>query len=425
MKEIKVVLGLIAESVSFAIASLKSEKLRTFLSLFGVTIGIFSIVTVLCAVDSMKKNIMDGIKSFGSDAMFIDTYPFMGNGEETDEDGNVLHWWDYMQRKPITEEQVGFVSEHLTIPGNIVWSKMIYTTVSFGRNKASNAEVMMTTAGIERVMTVDLADGRGFSELEFRSGANVALIGDGVAEALFTGVNPIGQRIKVFGANTIVVGVLNKAGESMASIIETDNTVIIPWQYGKRISKGSAGWKNIMAAPGEGADKQEFKDELRRLLRSCRGVPPSKKDDFSINEMTFLLDAMDDIFSQVSLAGWIIGAFSLLIGGFGIANIMFVSVKERMNQIGIQKALGAKKYVILTQYLVEASVLSVSGGAFGLLIVWLFFKLASTLIGFPLEVSMLNTVNGIGISMVIGILAGIIPAYQAASTDPVKAINLS
>lgn len=420
--------GLVAESVSFAIVSLKSEKLRTFLSLFGVTIGIFSIVTVLCAVDSVKKNILEGIGSFGSDAMFIDKYPFvMGDveGAETDENGNALQWWDYMQRPPITEEQFEYVYENLGLQGDIVWCKMFDGTVSFGRNKASDVNIMMTTEGVGGVMTLDVVMGRGISEQEFIHGANVALIGDWVAKALFAGADPIGKRIKLFGSNTIVVGVLNKAGESMASFIETDNTVIVPWQYGKRISKGAFGWKNIMAAPGDGVDKQEFKEELRRLLRSCRGVQPSQKDDFSINEMTFLMKAMDDIFRKVSLAGWIIGAFSLLIGGFGIANIMFVSVKERMKQIGIQKALGAKKYVILVQYMVEASVLSIAGGIIGLLIVWLLLRLVSSLLEFPFEMSLFNAVNGVAISVFIGLLAGIIPAWQAASVDPVKAINFS
>lgn len=296
-------------------------------------------------------------------------------------------------------------------------------TVSFGRRKAEGASILMTTEGVENVMNIEVAGGRNFSTLEYRNGMNVAMVGDAVASELFGTEGPLGQRIKVFGSNTVVVGLLQKQGESMASIIETDNSIVIPWQYGKQVSGGSGGWKLILAAPGEGVDKQAFKDELRILLRSCRGLSPSEKDNFSISEMTFLLNAFEDVFSSVSLAGWIIGAFSLLIGGFGIANIMFVSVRERMNQIGIQKALGAKKYVILTQYLVEASVLSVAGGLIGMLLVWVLFLILNSFSDLVFEISLFNAVNGMVISIVIGVLAGIIPAYQAATVEPVKAIN--
>lgn len=422
MKGIGAMWGLMAESVSFAFFSLKSEKLRTFLSLFGVSIGIFSIVTVLCSVDSLEKNILEGIKSFGSDAMFIDIFPMMGDGNETDEEGNPLEWWDYMQRPPITEDQFRYVAGNLSLPGSIVYNVINTGKVSSGRRKVDSPTVLMTTEGVENVMSVEVAEGRNISPAEFRNGANVAVIGDAVAKELFRDEDPLGKRIKVYGSNTVVVGVLKKQGESMATVIETDNTVVIPLLYGKQVSGGGNGLNLIMAAAGEGVDKQAFKEELRILLRSCRRLSPVEKDNFTISEMTFLLNAFDEIFGTISLAGWIIGAFSLVIGGFGIANIMFVSVRERMPQIGIQKALGAKKYVILTQYLVEASVLSVTGGAVGLVLVWLLFMAINSSGSFVLEISPVNAINGVAISVLIGLLAGLIPAYQAAAVDPVKAI---
>lgn len=423
MKGIGTMLGLMAESISFAIYSLKSERLRTFLSFFGVSIGIFSIVTVLCAVDSLEKNILEGIRSFGSDAMFISTFPMMGDGMETGDDGKPLEWWDYMLRPKLTEEQFEYVASNLSLPGSIVYSIMQGGQVSAGRRKVDGATILMTTEGVENVMSMEIADGRHISPLEFRNGINVAVIGDAVAADLFPGKSPLGERVKVYGRNAVVVGVMKKQGESMASMVETDNSAVIPLLYGKQISKGQGAIPMIMAAAGEGVDKQAFKDEIRMLFRSCRRLSPDRKDNFSISEMTFLLDMFDDIMGKFSLAGWIIGAFSLVIGGFGIANIMFVSVRERMPQIGIQKALGAKRYVIMTQYMVEASVLSIAGGIIGLMFVWLLFMALNTNGVFVMEISFANAINGVAISVVIGLLAGLVPAYQAASADPVRAIN--
>lgn len=423
MKGIGTMLGLMAESISFAIYSLKSEKLRTFLSFFGVSIGIFSIVSVLCAVDSLEKNILEGIRSFGSDAMFISTFPMMGDGVETGDDGKPLEWWDYMLRPPITEDQFGYVASNLSLPGSIVYSMMQGGQVSAGRRKVEGVSILMTTDGVENVMTMEIAEGRQISSMEFRNGVNVAVIGDAVAADLFPGENPLEKRVKVYGRNTVVVGVMKRQGESMASMIETDNSVVIPLLYGKQIFRSQGTFPMIMAAAGEGVDKQTFKDELRMLFRSCRRLSPDRKDNFSISEMTFLLDMFDDIMGKFSLAGWIIGAFSLVIGGFGIANIMFVSVRERMPQIGIQKALGAKRYVILTQYMVESSVLSIAGGVIGLLFVWLLFMALNTNGVLIMGISLSNAINGVAISVVIGLLAGFVPAYQAASADPVRAIN--
>lgn len=421
VKELRIVVGLVAESASFAFFSIRSDKLRTFLSLFGVTVGIFSIVAVFCAVDSLKANIMEGVQSFGSDIVYIDRFPM---AQEEGEDGEPLQWWDYLQRPEVTEENFEYVARNAALAESVVYVIMGNGNASYRRNNYSNAFLVITTDGLENVMSYSLAEGRDFSQMEIRGGSNVAILGYNVAQELFGDSYPVGKKVKVKGGSATVVGVVEKQGESMVSIVNTDDAVILPLQFGKTVLASAWGSGMMMAAPAEGVSRDAFIDELRLLLRSCRGLSPSERDDFAINEMTFLLDMLDSVFRGISKAGWIIGAFSLIIGGFGIANIMFVSVQERMNQIGIQKALGAKRYVILTQFMVEASFLSLAGGLVGILLVFLIsIPVNAVSEYFTITLSPDNAIAGMLIAVVLGILSGLIPAWKAATVDPVRAIN--
>lgn len=417
IKKARTISRLMVESTVMGLTSLKTDRFRTVLSLTGVSIGIFSIVAVFCAINALKANINEGLNSFGSDIVYIQKWPF------TEENpSEPVKWWEYRLRPNITEKDFNFVKEHSRCVSKISYMSSFYGLFKNGSRSFSNGYIMAAAPDMENLMNMTLSQGRYFSGTESHRGANVAVIGSNVAEALFSdGENPVGRAIKVKGMTSTVIGVLKKQGESMLQIIDLDNAVVVPLNYGKMMSNVSEDG-TIIAAPAEGVSGNEIQGELRQLIRSFRRLKPSQKDNFAVNTMTFLIQSLDKVMVHIRLVGWIIAAFSLLIGGFGIANIMFVSVKERTNQIGIQKALGAPKYVIMIQFMVEAAVLSIAGGLVGVFLVFLISVLYNPE-SFTLSLSAADVLSGIAISMVIGLISGIIPANLASKMNPVDAIN--
>ena len=417
-KKTMMMLRLMYESVSFAFASLKGDKFRTFLSLFGVSIGIFSIVTVFTVVDALRANVATGLSAFGSDVVYIQKFPMTLEEGETE-----YKIWEYMARPNVTYEEFLFLKANTKNTEAIVFATDASLTAKYNRNSFGGANIYAHTYEWDKVSSFELESGRYFSASEMQSSSPVVILGSAVAETLFQGEEPLNKTIKVGGSNVRVIGVMKMVGESMVSFIDNDNSILVPYTFAGNLFDVKRYGGLVIAAPKVDVDREEFIQELRQLMRAIRRLPPKEKDNFSVDQMTFLLDMVDDIFSGITMAGWIIGGFSILIGGFGIANIMFVSVKERTNLIGIQKSLGAKKYVIQTQFLTEAAFLALAGGAIGLLIV----QLAVMVIGgsgqFPITLSIGNILQGLVISSVIGIVAGFIPARNAANLNPVEAIN--
>lgn len=416
-RKVTMVLKLVLESIRFAFGSLKGDKFRTFLSLFGVSIGIFSIVTVFTAVGALQKNVESGLNSFGGNTVYVQQFPF------APPEGEEYKWWEYMNRpSPKYEEYLFLKSQSRTI---VATSFVAFTNKTVKYKRASFGGGFVTAATYEwgEIANTEIEKGRYFSQFEAQSSTPVAILGYEVANALFGTEDPINKIIKIGIGNARVIGVQKKAGESIVNIFDTDNSILISYTFASTIMNVKRTESMICIKPIDGIDREEFIQEMRQLLRSARRLKPKQVDNFALNEMTFLLNQTKAIFGGINLAGWIIGGFSILIGGFGIANIMFVSVKERTNLIGIQKALGAKKYIILTQFLAEAAALAIAGGIIGLLMV---FGVVLALQGnesFPMELTAYNVFRGLLISSVIGIVAGLLPAYTAANLNPVEAIN--
>lgn len=410
---------LILESIAFAFGSLKSDKFRTFLSLFGVSIGIFSIVMVFTAIDALGKNVNRGLSTLNSSSVFIQQFPW---GPEEGE--SEYKWWEYLSRPQPKYREFLFLREKLTTAKATSFAAFTNKNVKYKRSSFNNASIISPAEDWDKVTSVEIEKGRYFSPYELESAVAVAIIGNSVAENLFLGgEDPLNKIIKIGGERLRVIGVNKKAGESIVNIFDTDNSVTIPYSYAEKLFNVNNSGTIICTMPADEVDRATFLQEIKQLMRAVRRIKPTKNDNFAINEMTFMLTQVESIFSGINLAGWIIGGFSILIGGFGIANIMFVSVKERTNLIGIQKALGAKKYTILIQFLAEAAALALLGGLIGLLIVFGVIAAVGNTGSFPMELSVYNIIRGLLIASIIGIVSGFVPAYTASNLNPVDAIN--
>jgi putative ABC transport system permease protein len=409
-------LVLLRESVLFAFHALRVNRLRTILSLLGITIGIFAIIAVFTAVDSMANKIRSSVQSLGDNVVFVQRMPWVPEGE--------WKWWEYMNRPNFTVQERDEVKRRSQLADAVVFSAQTNATLRYKTSSVENADVVATTYEYNRIKSFDLSSGRYFTEQEFETGRAVILIGSAIAEGLFRDEDPVGKEIKIMGRKAFVIGVIKTEGESMMGN-SSDNQVIIPLNFARTMMEveGDRTEPYMMIKTKAGVNVADLKDELNGILRSVRRVKPTEKENFALNEVSVLAAPLQQVFGVVGTVGWIIGAFSILVGGFGIANIMFVSVRERTSQIGIQKSLGAKRWFILMQFLAESVVLCLLGGIVGLLLDYTLVLVANEFIDFGFVLSINNISLGLTISVLIGIISGFIPAYSAAQLDPVEAIR--
>lgn len=410
---------LILESFSFAFGSLKGNKLRTFLSLLGITIGIFAIISVFTVIDSLENYIRNSLNSLGSNMVYIQKWPWAPPEGESE-----YPWWKYLNRPVPTMEEADELLRRSRNVEDAVYFFGFNRTVQFENSKAENTEVLATTHALINTWNLEVEKGRYFTESESNSGAALAILGSELAVKLFDQVNPIGKMIKLQGHRFMVIGVYTKKGTDMFGT-SMDKRVHIPVVYAMNMvdvrDRDQGQTINVKAKAN--ADRDEFVAELEGIMRSMHRLKPMEENDFAINEVSLISNRFDAFFKVFNLAGWIIGGFSILVGGFGIANIMFVSVKERTKIIGIQKAIGAKKYFILLQFIFEAVVLSLLGGVIGLFLIFIGTLIFSYMADMSIALTMANIILGLTISGVIGVLAGFVPALSASKLDPVEAMN--
>jgi putative ABC transport system permease protein len=417
MAKLKVYLRLVKEGSAFAVSSLVVNRLRTILSLLGITIGIFAIISVFTLVDSMERSVRSSFESLGDDAMFIERMPWgpeAGDGEYA--------WWKYMKRPQVTYEEAKILKQRMNTAGVVSFFAGAPRTVEYGNSAAENISVIASAEGFENFIKVDIGAGRNFTPAELNSGRRLCLLGYEVAQSLFGLENPIGKNIKVGGFRATVIGVLEKEGQSLLGG-GADEWVIIPVMFGQIIMNLNESNTQITLRPKEFVSLKAMEDEAMMHMRSIRKLRPSEEKNFALNKSSMLSGGLDQVFGILTLVGLIIGGFSILVGGFSIANIMFVSVKERTSIIGIQMALGAKRSFILFQFLFEAVLLCLIGGGIGLLIIFLGSLAASSATGFDLSLTLKNVLIGVGFSVVIGLVSGLIPALMASRMVPVDAIR--
>ncbi len=408
---------LLRESFLFAFDALRQNRLRTMLSLLGVTIGIFTIIAVYSAVDTLHNNLQSSVDKLGSNSIYVTQMPWMMDGDSP--------WWKYIQRPTPNLRDFDKLHNRIESAEGITYQVYIDNrTIKYGSNFVENARISAVTHDYHFTRNFDIQDGRYFTENESRTGAAAVLIGADVAAGLFPHEVAVGKRIKVMGRYVTVVGVFAKEGENMLGIT-SDQLIVMPLNFARNIIDVQSSKYNtqIVVKGKDGVAESGVENELKGTMRSIRMLKPGQEDNFALNTTTIVSQNFNQLFDLLDIAGGIIGGFSILVGGFGIANIMFVSVKERTNIIGIQKSLGAKNYFILLQFLIESIVLCLMGGLVGLAIVYLGTYLVKWAWDVSVVLDVHNTIKGISISVIIGIISGIIPAWFASKLDPVEAIR--
>ena len=413
------------QSLVLSFAEIRAAKLRSFLSLMGITIGILCIISVRTAVNSLQMNIQNSFATLGTDIVYIQKWPWIWT------DNNAYPWWKFLNRPVSNRRELEQLQQKVKgAEASCIMYFVGNTNVIAGDHVAGGTQVMGVSYDYNKIKEMDFTQGRYFTPAESNTEQPVALIGASIAETLFEGRSHIeGSVIKINGVKMTVIGVLKKEGSDMLGFT-LDNNVIVPFSFMSMfVNMNSLDNDPLIAVvPKKNVPVEELKYELKGAMRSIRRLSPFQDDNFAINQVSVFTEGIASIFVIVNFAGLIIGGFSILVGCFGIANIMFVSVQERVYQIGIKKALGARKIYILLEFLLEAVILCLLGGLMGLITVVILFKILGWAVAnsgsdFKFYITSTNIIIGISISVITGIIAGFLPALSAANMKPVDAIR--
>ncbi|MEI6409787.1 MAG: ABC transporter permease [Bacteroidota bacterium] len=416
------VLRILSEGAAQAWQQLMGNKLRSFLSLLGVTIGIFCIIGVKSAVNSLEDNIRSSLAKLGNDVIYVEKFSW---GEDPG-----ANYWKWMRRPNFSFKEYEALHDRLKLANKVgFWQFVGSKTVKYQSSNVEQVFFLGVTEDCWDLFGLEFeGEGRFFSQIEYQSGAEVCLVGYDIAQSLFgQNIDPLGKEVNVGGRKLRVVGVMKKSGNDILKPFNFDAGVLVSNTLARRgfnvRREGGGMQSSLMVKARKGVDLDEMKDEIIGVLRSVRSLSPREENNFATNTLSVLAGLFDSLFGVLNLAGFIIGIFALIVGMFSVANIMFVSVKERTNLIGIKMALGAKRWFILLEILFEAIVLCSVGGIFGLILIWGTTELLTQAIDFDIHLSLGNTLVGIITSIIVGVLSGLIPASQASRLDPVEAIR--
>lgn len=407
------------ESIRQAWQQLVANKLRTFLSLLGISIGIFCIIGVQTAVDSLEADVRGSMEKLGDDVLYVQKFDWSDVGEK---------WWEYLRRPNVDFDDYEQIRDKVETAEVVTYQVGLGTrSAKWRNNTVERAYFFAVSDSYDRMYDLEFGSGRFFSPVEYRYGAPIVVLGATVAEELFGDVAPVGKTIKIRGKKMEVVGVLAPAGDDLVNPLDFDELIMVGYEYARKVANLDFGnrWADSSVNVKAKADVplERLKNDVIGALRAERRLRPKEKNNFSLNELSIVSNALGSFFGVLNMIGWFIGGFAILVGGFSVANIMFVSVKERTGIIGIKKAIGAKPAVILVEFLIESIVLCVIGGLMGLALIAILVAALQDVMPFVLVLSPSNILFGLGISIFIGIVAGAIPAVRAANMDPVVAIR--
>ena len=413
------IIEILGSSLNLTWQEFKSHKLRTLLSLSGVGFGILCIIGVLATVNSLEYAVQQDIKALGSNTIYIDKWDYSAGG-------NDYPWWKYVNRPTPKYEEVELLKQKVPAIGYIAFNNNINAPIEYNGSVLTGLNYYGISDDFDKLQPIEVGEGRYFQQMEFEQGTGVIVLGYLVAENLFGSdvKKGIGQELKLKdGKRAVVVGILKKKGKSIIGGWDYDNNVLITRNFMKTMAKEEYTNPSILVSGKEHIPLEQLKDELLGAMRSIRKLKPTQEDNFSLNDINTLSGFATSIFDGVNKGGWAIATLSLIVGMFGVANIMFVTVRERTSQIGLKKAIGAKRITIMTEFLLESSFLCIMGGLLGLLVVVILTFILSAIFGFSVFIAPGIIMLAISICIVVGVLAGIIPASIAARMDPVVAIR--
>ncbi len=407
-------LEIVWNSLKMALSEFRSNKLRTFLSLFGITVGIFCIIGVLATVDSLKENVQKSIKSLGSNTIYIDKWDYSGQ----------IPWWKLINRPEPRFEEIRLLKQRSELAKNVAFNISSNNKVEWGDEAITDVNIYGISEDFSNIQQLDIQEGRFFKADDFESGSNTVVMGYTIAENLFPKPEAaVGQEVDIYGKKAVVIGLLKKKGQSMMGGYNYDESALLVYNYMKTLVYVKRAQPVIVLQGKDNVPMKMLRDDVEGAMRSIRKTGPTQADDFALNDIESFGKFAEGIFSGINTGGWFIAGLSLIVGMFGVANIMFVTVRERTGQIGLKKAIGAKKSSIMTEFLLESAFLCILGGAIGLLLVYILTKIISPMIGFDVVISFSIFSTAITICVVTGVLAGIIPAFIAARMNPVVAIR--
>ena len=414
-KKLYLVLYELLEAFRTALRAIASHKMRSALTMVGIVIGITSVTSMVTVINGIEQFFENTLSELGTDVVYIEKWPWTG--------GPNTKWWEYMNRPQIEPELADVISERARLVAAAAPVVSTSRPVTYGGNSIAPVTIQASTGDYERVHVVELASGRFYSEMDNRTARRVAVIGASVAETLFPVENPLGKSIRIAGHQFQVIGVLEKKGQGAEGPGSVDQQARIPLQafanaFGLRYRDVS-----VQARLAPGADLDQAKDELTGIVRVARSVEAGEDDNFEINEQEELRAQLAPVKRMIYGVGIFLTALALLVGGIGVMNIMFVSVKERTKEIGLRKAVGARRRTILIQFLIEAVTICLVGGLIGVGFATLCAQLISLALSLPTLLPLGTIFLAFVICTLVGLVFGLAPAWAGAKSDPIESLR--
>lgn len=413
------ILEILGSSLSLTWQEFKSHKVRTLLSLSGVAFGIFCIISVLATVDSLERTVQKDIQALGSNTVYIDKWVYADGGDD-------YPWWKYIQRPEPSLEEMKLLKQKIKTASNIAFNtERSNNSLEYENDLVTGVQYYGVTEDFVNIQPVEIQLGRYLQTHDYDYNSNVIVVGYTIAQTLFGNAEKaVGKTVKLKGGKTaLIVGLIKKQGKSFIGGWEYDECIQMPVGFLKQMFREKWSQPKIMVQGRSDVSMAQLRDELSGAMRSIRKLKPTEEDNFALNDIDAFSSAASAIFSGINKGGWAIATLSLVVGMFGVANIMFVTVRERTSQIGLKKAIGAKRSTILTEFLLESAFLCIMGGILGLTAVFLLTLASQALFGFAVVIAPNILILAVSICVIVGVLAGIIPASIAARMDPVVAIR--